>query len=112
MNNRSSSSTTTTTTTTSIGGLFNVHGIINLDQITVLFQQLIDHANVQNQKIADLEGRLKGYVPISHYEEKISQLEAAIRALEKKNHQLTLATTATINEKRYVLYACKFSLSH
>jgi predicted component of type VI protein secretion system len=78
----------------------NIHGIINLDQLSQLFQQLISQIDKQNKKILELEETISNCVSKSEFETHLSKVETTLNQVEIKVGKLQIASTSVIHDKK------------
>lgn len=80
--------------------LFNLHGIINLEKLSELFTQLIDHVNKQNEKIQSLEVKLEECLKIKQFVKEIDKIEGTLNRLETTANKLDIQSSSVINSKK------------
>lgn len=79
---------------------FDIHGIINLGQVSKLFQQLITHIENQNKKISVLEHEISQRVTIKDFVNHVQKMETNIQKIESKLQQVEIAATSIINNRK------------
>jgi hypothetical protein len=81
---------------TNDSALFNLQGIINLEQFSLLFAQLLEQVESQNQKITKLETQVAQCLRINDFFAEVQKIDTYLNKLDKITQQLEIQSTSTI----------------
>lgn len=80
-------------------GLRDIHGIINLDEISKLFMRMLQRLDQQDQTISQLQHALTAYTQINTFQDKIGKIEHALGQIDTKLQRVSNACTAKVMDK-------------
>lgn len=74
----------------------DVHGIINLQEISKLFTKMLTRLDEQDRMITSLQHSLTTFVDINSFQSTLSGVENAIASIEGRLSKLAIACTSQI----------------
>eukprot|EP01031_Cornospumella_fuschlensis_P024985 gene24985-30183_t len=80
-------------------GLRDIHGIINLDEISKLFMRMLQRLDQQDQTISQLQQSLTAYTQLNAFQDKIGKIEHTLGQIESKLQRVSNACTSKILDK-------------
>ncbi len=77
----------------------DIHGIINLDEISKLFTRMLHRIDQQDHAITSLKQNLTAFVELRMFQGKISAIESSIGSIETKMARIHAASTSKVLDK-------------
>lgn len=82
-----------------MGAFRDIHGIINLDEISRVFTVMLQRLDQQDRVISQLQHTLTAFVSKTDFIEKIARMDDCLTSVEERLKRLQIASTGRVLDK-------------